>query len=555
MSAPANGVYCAQHYNGWPNVQGFSADFEERLPVELAVSGYIPPYAAGALYRTGPGKCQVDMENGDKFQVSHWFDGFSETHRFQLVAAVNDQSTMKVFYNSRFSTDYLIEKARTTGHLSKISFGQKRDPCKTVFQKFQSDFVPDPSSTNVGVTFSVNMPGLGSDGPNGQDSEGRWTGGSGIDSLYAKTDSCAYKRLDPETLEPVGLATQRDLHPELGGPLSASHARSDPLTGDVYNFNLSFGQPSTYRIFHVSASSGKTTVLATFHGTPAYLHSLFLTEGYVVLCIWNSHINPAKFLNGSFTQAIQPYDASKPAMWYVVDRRNGQGLVATYESPPFFCFHTINAWQESSADDPSNTDVIAEFVRFDNLDTLHGLYYENMLSSSATAKAYTETRGKYCRSEFARFRLPSIPSSPDQEIKTAMPEWTSCKAYSPELPAMNPKLATRRHRYTYAITASGKSTFFDGILKFDSETKETLLWTHHAQSPGEPIFVPDPDGSDEDDGVLLSVVLNGYTGKSYLLCVDARDLQELGRADVNGPVAFGFHGQHVPVRGVPTGDY
>ncbi|KAF7597232.1 hypothetical protein BBP40_008074 [Aspergillus hancockii] len=543
------------HFNDWPNDQGFDANYEEKSPVELEITGHIPSYAAGVLYRTGPGKYKVDTENGGTFQVSHWFDGFSETHRFQLLAPDAPQSPMRVFYNSRFSTDYLIEQARKTGRLEKISFGQKRDPCRTVFQKAQAEFAPDPSSTNVGVTLSINMPGFDRTIPEDQKLGGRWTNSLGIMNLYAKTDSTSYKKLDPETLEPVGLATQKDLHPDLDGPLSASHARSDPVTGDVYNFNLSFARGSTYRVFHVSASTGKTTILATFDATPAYLHSLFLSEDYVIICVWNSHVNPTELQHSSFMQAIQPFDASQPAKWYVVDRKNGQGLIATYESPPFFCFHTVNAWQESSVSDPNGVDLVAELVKLDNTDTLHSLYYENIISSSSAAKALAWAKKNTSRSEFARFRLPAIPAKPDLKPKTAVIEWTSCKAFSPELPTMNPKLVTRRHRYTYAITARDESTFFDGIIKFDSETKGTLQWNCHAQSPGEPIFVPDLEGSEEDDGVLLSVVLNGYTGKSYLLCLDARTLKELGAAHVNGPVGFGFHGQHIPTRGVPTGDY
>ncbi|KNG80519.1 putative dioxygenase [Aspergillus nomiae NRRL 13137] len=523
----ATGITESQvHFNNWPNDRGFEANYEERTPVELTVTGCIPSYAAGVLYRTGPGKYKVDRENGETFQVSHWFDGFSETHRFQLVAPDTTHSSLKVFYNSRFSTDFLIEEARKTGRLGKISFGQKRDPCKTVYQKAQSEFNPDPSSANVGVTLSVNMPGLDKAMKESDQSSGRWTNSSGIETLYAKTDSASYKKIDPDTLEPVGLASQKDLHPDLDGLMSASHARSDPITGDVYNFNLAFGKSSTYRVFH----------------------------DYVILCVWNSHINPTMLEKGSFLQAIQSFDASQPTKWYVVDRTQGQGLVATYESPPFFCFHTINAWQEPSASG-SGVDIVAELVRFDTTDTLHTLYYEKLVSSSAEAKAHAQLKKDTSRSEFARFRLSDIPASPSTEVKTAAAEWTSCKAFSPELPTMNPKLVTQKHRYSYAITDRGESTFFDGIIKFDSQTKETLLWHHHAQSPGEPIFVPRPDGLEEDDGVLLSVVLDGYSGKSYLLCLDAHTLKELGRAHVNGPVGFGFHGQHIPLNGVPTGDY
>lgn len=516
------------------------------------MTGHIPDYAAGVLYRTGPGKYTVDTENGDTFKISHWFDGFNQTHRFQIYAPDESHASTRVFYNSRFSTDLLIEEVRKTGSLEKLSSGQKRDPCRTVFHKVQTSYAPenDPSYHNIGVTLSVNMPGLG------HETGDRARNASGIKNLYAKTDASHYKQIDPETLEPIGLAAQKDLHPELTGPLSAAHARSDPVTGNVYNFNLAFGpEGSIYRIFCVSASTGTTSILAQFPGTPAYLHSLLITDDYVILCVWNSHVNPTK-LENSFVEAIQPFDASKPATWYVVDRKGSRGLLATYKSRPFFCFHTINAWQEPSADDPKQTDIVAELVTFDDLTIMKKAYYENMLSSSPSAKTFVQGKRDGCRSALTSFRLARIPSAPTSEVQEASINWTACQGYAPELPTMNPRYVTQKHRYTYAVTDCGESTFFDGIMKYDSVAKETIVWKQHGHSPGEAIFVANPAGADEDDGVLLSVVLDGKTGKSYLLCLDARDMSELGRAHLNGPVGFGFHGQYVPTGGgLPTGDY
>ncbi|RAL05929.1 carotenoid oxygenase family protein [Aspergillus ibericus CBS 121593] len=553
------------HFNNWPNVKGFDANYEEKTPVELDVEGQIPAYAAGVLYRTGPGKYKVDTVHGDTFRASHWFDGFSETHRFQLVTPDATHPSMRVFYNSRFSTDGLIELVRQTGHLGKLSFGQKRDPCKTIYHKVQSEFEPaerepeSPAHVNVGVTLSVNMPGLGvSSSPNGAGI--RWDTSSGIKTLHAKTDYNIFKQLDPQTLEPIALATQQNLHPDLDGPETASHARSDPKTGDVFNYNLAVKPSPIYRVFRISASTGETTILATFPATPAYLHSLLLTEDYVILCVWNAHLSLPDVGQMSFLDAIKPFDPTAPAMWYIIDRKADKGLVATYQTPPFFCFHTINSWQEPSTTDKYKTDIIAELITFPNLDFLHKLYYENLLSDSPSAKSICQAqRTSGSTSSITRFRLPAIPDTPNPSPSTtpipAILESSLCKPLSPELPTMNPNYVTRKHRYTYSVADRGESTLFDSIMKLDNETQETLIWAHHAQSPGEPIFVANPDGLEEDDGVLLSVVLDGLTGKSYLLCLDARDLAELGRARVNGPVAFGFHGQHVPVRGVPTGDY
>lgn len=522
--------------------------------MELQVTGKIPAYAAGTLYRTGPGKSQLQTEEGQTFHLSHWFDGLSQTHRFQIIDSGESEPT-RVLYNSRFSTDELIEYVRKTGSLARLGFGQKRDPCKSIFNKVQSEFSPPtgPSGMNIGVTLSVNMPGLDPQ-PEGESTE-RWGASQGIRTLYAKTDYNGFKKLDPETLEPIGLATQESLHPELTGPLAASHARSDPKTGDMFNFNLELGRTCTYRVFGVSASTGKTTIFAAFPGTPAYLHSLLITEDYVLLCVWNSHINPLVLKEKSFMDSIIPTDPSQPATWYVVDRKHGKGLVATYESPAFFCFHTINAWQEPSKEDPTKTDIVADLVRMDSTDFITSLYYDNLISSRPSAKEYTAHRKNSLRSTITRFRLPALPSSPSSDILKATVEWSAGKSLSPELPTMNPTRVTEKYRYVYATTFRGEATLADGIMKFDCESQESRLWSRHGHSTGEPIFVANPEGVSEDDGVLLSVVLDGLSGNSYLLCLDARDLTELGRANVKGPVGFGFHGQHVPTMGMPTGDY
>jgi torulene dioxygenase len=115
-----------------------------------------------------------------------------------------------------------------------------------------------------------------------------------------------------------------------------------------------------------------------------------------------------------------------------------------------------------------------------------------------------------------------------------------------ELPTINPSFLTRRHRYVYGTADRLKSSFMDGLVKFDNVTQTAIFWETEAHTPGEPIFVANPDGHHEDDGVLLSVVLDGTNEKSYLLVLDAKDLRELGRAEMGGPMAFGFHGAYKP---------
>lgn len=59
------------------------------------------------------------------------------------------------------------------------------------------------------------------------------------------------------------------------------------------------------------------------------------------------------------------------------------------------------------------------------------------------------------------------------------------------------------------------------------------------------MFVGRPQAIDEDDGVLLTVVLDADSDTSYLLVLDAADLTETARATVPQHIPFGFHGTYI----------
>lgn len=541
------------HYGDWPNMQGFDTNYEERTPVELEVEGHIPTYAAGVLFRTGLGPRTIDCGQKGIFKTSHWFDNAAQCHRFQIHAPSSPDEQVRVTYNSRLTSDGIIEQIKKTGNLQGMTFAKKYEPCKTLFQKLQTYFnpanylpkkPPKPNEVNVGVTISVNFPGLdevghAKTGPTDKDK---------ISTLCTKTDAAIVQMLDMETLEPIGLARQEVLHPELKGPVSGAHAKSDPVTGDVFNFNLTFGSPGTYRVFRTSASTGKTSILATIRHTTAYLHSLFLTENYVVICIWNSYFKKAGLeivLKQNLVEAME-FNKSAPAKWFVIDKRpseeGGKGIVATYNSPPFFGFHAVNAYESTSADGTKH--IIADIPVYQSMEVLNAFYFDNLLSDSPTAGEVQGRWGESLAPRYRRYRLPDIPVEPRTETRNAIEDFELDRKDTPELPTLNHSVFTKEHRYVYGVCDTGVSTFADAIIKLDLEDKSTKRWSVRGQTAGEAIFVADPDSQEEDGGVLLTVVLDGISGKSYLLVLDARDLSEVGRAKVNGAIGFGFHGLH-----------
>lgn len=536
---------------------------EHRGPIRLTIKGSVPSWAAGSLFRTGPGQsCIKDTSRGTHY-VSHWFDGFAQTHRFDIVTSQgNDNDETEVWYSSRRQADDWVEHIKKTGWRSGMTFGQKADPCIGLFSKFMSTFEPKFANNNVVVI--PNIPGLPGDDSKEASQEptalplGHRPSPS---SLYITTDYAGLRRIDPSTLEPIGEAMQDTLHPSLAGVCSCAHAQRDPVTGDMFNYNLQFGKVPTYRIFRVSAGSGKTDILATVKLaglSPAYMHSFFLTENYVALCIPSSHyawMGVKIPYERNLLDAMLPFDQQKTCKWLVVDRTHGKGLVATFSTPAGFFFHSVNAFEEVVKDkDGDRTDLCLDAIWYENLDVMKGFYYDIILDRNGATKKHWVDGGR-CESSnpgLVRYRF-TIPSSLDQSFPpAATKDFTIKNPHAGELPSIHPGHVSRPYRFAYSAPLRGLSTIVDALAKTDVTTGETLIWGGPAgHTPGEPIFVPRPGGEEEDDGVVMSVVVDGQKEVSYLLCLDGRTMEEVGRAEAEFAIGMGFHGVHMPMEPKP----
>ena len=94
-----------------------------------------------------------------------------------------------------------------------------------------------------------------------------------------------------------------------------------------------------------------------------------------------------------------------------------------------------------------------------------------------------------------------------------------------------------------ARASQTEGDFLDSIVKIDTDDRrQSLRWYAAGLYPGEPVFVPSPSAAAEDDGVLLSVVLDIDKDRSFLLVLDAASLKELARAAAPHAIPFHFHG-------------
>ncbi|KAH8887897.1 carotenoid cleavage dioxygenase 1 [Thozetella sp. PMI_491] len=579
-------------YQEWPNDAGFDGLSQETTQIETVVTGTIPAWAAGVLYRTGPGVCKIADTVKGTFYATHWFDGLAQTHRFELVEDT-DGACCRVLYSSRRQCEAMIQHIKRNGERKGTSFGQRRDPCIGLFGKFMSVWeVASPPEENKNIenvcvvvedslpgfdecqVLPVNTGSLKIDPVKADQHTG--SGGHRTEKsrdMWLLTDTSTVQKIDAETLEPIGYAKQHMLHPDLKGHVSSAHAQRDPVTGDVFNFNLDFGRVATYRVFAVRKATGKTEILATIQHPDtkaAYIHSFYLSPSFVVLCVPSTHLglNGMKILwERNVMDAMEPFDPKNKCKWFVVDRLHGRGVVAEYETDAGFFFHTINSFEELDEVDreEGTLSLFCDAVTYGSHDVLFSLYYDVLLQRKQAAQRLweDEERARNCVGRFTRrrFRVPirrngdeaggeesrSSEKTSAAITATTVEQMVSIPGpHAGELPTINPLFATKRQRYVYGLPTRGLSTLTDTLVKTDLTTREAIYWNNEqGHTPGEAVFIPRPGGMEEDDGVLLSVVLDGANRTSYLVCLDAATMKELGRAEVGCAVGLGFHGTHV----------
>jgi carotenoid cleavage dioxygenase-like enzyme len=199
----------------------------------------------------------------------------------------------------------------------------------------------------------------------------------------------------------------------------------------------------------------------------------------------------------------------------LIDRATGQAT-GPFETDPFFCFHHVNAYEQ-------NGSVVLDACTYRDAQIVEDLYLDRLRDGKPAD-----------RGDMRRFSIDLASGEVTHEQL----------AEGLELPRINyGRNNERPYRYAWGIDA--KSGWLDRIVKVDTHDRTAIEWVEDGCSPGEPVFVAEPGSDAEDAGVLLSVVFDSRTGRSFMLVLDATDLTELARAEAPHHIPHGFHGQFV----------
>ena len=251
-----------------------------------------------------------------------------------------------------------------------------------------------------------------------------------------------------------------------------------------------------------------------------------MSQNHIILAEFPLAVNPISLLLW-----LKPYienfhwEPGRGTPFTIVNRHTGK-IVGRFESDPFFAFHHVNAFERGN-------ELIMDMVAYDDASIVQS-YYLNRLKDANNELPFGTLR---------RYRLPL-----SQKRGRVQEEILSDVCM--ELPRFDYQRFNMdgSYRYVYAsgINPAQRTGFYNQVVKVDIQTGESQTWYQAGCYPGEPVFIGRPGRHAEDDGVLLSVVLDVTNGTSFLLVLDAQSLNELARAEVPQPILFGYHGEYFP---------
>jgi beta,beta-carotene 9',10'-dioxygenase len=460
----------------------------DRTPAEISLEqlplvGKLPSWLTGTLVRNGPGTFHVGQQT-----YRHWFDGLAMLHKFSLDGE-------RVSYANRFLDGKSYRSARETGQISYSEFAT--DPCRDLFGRAMAVFSPKiTDSAKVSVAKIARR-------------------------YMALAETPIQVEFDIETLQAVGVFNYEE---RIVGQMTTVHPQFDLETGDTFNIVTRYNALSAYNLYRIADSGAIRRLGSVPVRKPAYMHSFGMSQNHFILTEFPLVVNPIDLLLW-----LKPYienfhwEPRRGTPFTIVNRHTGQ-VIGKYECEPFFAFHHVNAFEVGD-------ELIVDLVGYDDASIIQAYYLNRLADPQLVIPPGTLRR---CRVPISQKR-GRVTCETLSEACLELPRFDSTR--------FNLR-ADYRCVYGCGINSAQPAGFYNQIVKLDLSTGGHQAWFQPGCYPGEPVFVGRPGRQAEDDGALLSVVLDSNQGTSFLLVLDAQSMQEIARAAVPQPILFGYHGEY-----------
>jgi carotenoid cleavage dioxygenase len=452
-----------------PFLEGnFAPVSDERDDEDLRIVGELPSDLDGLFLRNGP---------NPRFSPAgsyHWFDGDGMVHAIRIAKG-------KASYRNRWvrTREHLIEQRE--GRAIWKGLGERPDLSNPY------GFSKNVSNTSLlfhaGKLLSI------------------WEGGA------------------PYELCPHTLATRGayDFDKRLKGSFTA-HPKRDPDTGELFFFGYEPLAP--YLRYYVASPDGEIEDVQNIElPQPLMMHDFLLTEHYAAFLALPAVLRLDRLMQGKSFIRWQPESGARIG---VMPRYGRVRELRWFSVPPFYMFHSANAWEEQG-----------------NLVFTGGRLPSTFMAVDFPPGPEAERIEAQEVGIMTRFTL---------ELGTGRLREEALDAAAVGFETVNEQWLGRKARFNYACVSRGvrpiEGAEMVALRKYDLEQRN--FETHRFEdgvSGGEAVFVPDRQARSEDDGYLLVLTHDTERSLSELRVVDAKHMQAgpLARIELERRVPFGFH--------------
>ncbi|KAL3746766.1 hypothetical protein ACJRO7_015667 [Eucalyptus globulus] len=484
-----------------PNHVAWMSVRQHRWEGELVVKGEIPLWLNGIYLRNGPGLWHV----GD-YNFRHLFDGYATLIKLQ------------------FENGQLVAGHR---QIESEAYKAAMKSNKICYREFSEVPKADNFLSYVGELASLFSGASLTDNAN----TGVIRLGDGRVVCLTETQKGSIM-IDPTTLETLGKFEYTD---SLGGLIHSAH----PIVTDTEFLTLlpDLINPG-YLVVRMEPGSNERKVIGRVNcrggPAPGWVHSFPVTEHYVVVPEMPLRYCAQNLLRAEPTPLYKfEWHPDSKGFMHIMCKASGK-IVASVEVPLYVTFHFINAYEETD-EDGRVVAVIADCCEH-NADTtiLEKLRLQN-LRSFAGQDVLPDAR-------VGRFIIP-LDGSPYGKLEAALDPNEHGRGM--DMCSINPAFLGKKYRFAYACGAQRPCNFPNTLTKIDLVEKKAKNWHEDGAVPSEPFFVARPGATEEDDGVVISMI-SEKNGDGYALLLDGSTFEEIARAKFPYGLPYGLHGCWVP---------
>jgi len=253
---------------------------------------------------------------------------------------------------------------------------------------------------------------------------------------------------------------------------------------------------------------------------------------------------------GTLKEALE-WRPEEKNRFIIVEKATGKIFKTEFLSENSFYFmHAINCYEE-------NNELVVDIISYDSPNMLESLYMNKLRANNQ------EDVDLSC---VQRYTIPLVEDVKlvAENVELLQNKKSVCSAVRKgnrivlrgsnvtergiEMPTINKSFCGKKYRYVYAAGTFNASDYCHTITKTDLQTGDTVTWKENEFFyPGEPLFVANPRGCDEDDGVVISAVTDSRAGfDDYLIFLDAKTMEEIARAEFKSHVPSALHAVFIP---------